>query len=170
MDNEIYKFVVINGHVNLKYKVSNFGNIINVEKGNKLLKQTRTIGGYNICGIGRRVYNVHRLVLIAFEGLHPTKKYCDHINNIGTDNRLCNLRWATATENGINKKFKEGKNYKGVFYNSKYNNYIAKLNYKGKNYNLGTYLNIQDAKIAYNNKALELFSEDELKFAKLNEI
>jgi hypothetical protein len=38
-------------------------------------------------------YRVHRLVLDAFVGPCPDGKECCHLNDIGTDNRLENLRW-----------------------------------------------------------------------------
>ena len=46
--------------------------------------------------------NVHRLVANAFMSNPEGKRYVDHINNIETDNRLTNLRFATHTENNIN--------------------------------------------------------------------
>ena len=47
---------------------------------------------------------LHRLVMLAFEGqcTDPEKKMVDHINGKRSDNRLSNLRWATAQQNGLN--------------------------------------------------------------------
>lgn len=42
---------------------------------------------------------VHRAVLMAFIGPPGPKMQCAHANGIKSDNRLENLRWATAVEN-----------------------------------------------------------------------
>lgn len=45
------------------------------------------------------VRRVHRLVLETFVRLRRDGEECAHHNGIRTDNRLCNLRWATKVEN-----------------------------------------------------------------------
>lgn len=42
---------------------------------------------------------IHRLVMIAFVGIYPGKKYVNHKNGIKSDNRLSNLEWCTHQEN-----------------------------------------------------------------------
>lgn len=42
---------------------------------------------------------VHHLVLEAFVGPRPPGLECLHANDIGTDNRVENLRWGTGSEN-----------------------------------------------------------------------
>lgn len=42
---------------------------------------------------------VHRLVLIAFKGVDPTKPWANHKNGIRSDNRIENLEWTTPAEN-----------------------------------------------------------------------
>ncbi len=42
---------------------------------------------------------VHRLVLIAFQGINPDKPWANHKNGIRSDNRLENLEWTTISEN-----------------------------------------------------------------------
>ena len=49
-------------------------------------------------------FKVHRLYAKAFIPNTLNKSCIDHINRIKTDNRLDNLRWATISENSINKK------------------------------------------------------------------
>lgn len=46
----------------------------------------------------------HVLVAVAFLGEKPSEKHSvDHINRDKSDNRLCNLRWATHSEQQLNK-------------------------------------------------------------------
>ena len=40
---------------------------------------------------------------MAFIGMPPEGKECDHINRVRDDNRLENLRWVTKIENERNK-------------------------------------------------------------------
>lgn len=58
--------------------------------------------GYLRIKIGTTIYSVHRLVLETFVGPCPEGKTCDHINRVRDDNRIENLRWATASEQGFN--------------------------------------------------------------------
>lgn len=52
------------------------------------------------CG-KRKICNVHRLVLLAFVGECPPNMEVRHLNSISTDNRLCNLKYGTHSENVI---------------------------------------------------------------------
>ena len=50
--------------------------------------------------IGRKNFSIHKMVLEAFLGPAPTgKDRCAHWNGNKSDNRLVNLRWASAKEN-----------------------------------------------------------------------
>ncbi len=51
----------------------------------------------------RRTRFVHRLVLEAFCGPCPKGMVTRHLNDVGTDNRLENLKWGTHKENGEDK-------------------------------------------------------------------
>lgn len=93
---------------NLKdyYSVSTFGRVRNDESG-KLLVGSKNPSGYIVVGLrtqdGRTVVTkAHRLVALAFLPRVEGKTLVDHANGKRDDNRLTNLRWASATDNRRN--------------------------------------------------------------------
>jgi hypothetical protein len=65
-----------------------------------------------LCKYGKhKGFQVHRLVALHFIPNPEEKPFVDHINCIRDDNRVENLRWATACENGQN-RLKKPKNIK----------------------------------------------------------
>jgi len=54
---------------------------------------------------------VHRLVAETFLENPENKEMVDHINGDNTDNRLCNLRWSTRSENMLNGKVRKDKKH-----------------------------------------------------------
>lgn len=53
--------------------------------------------------------SIHRLIALAFIPNPKNLPEVDHINNDGTDNRACNLRWCTHKENMNNPYTKDNK-------------------------------------------------------------
>ena len=72
--------------------------------GGKTLRGTVTNGGYVAVALSLnrkvKVRSVHRMVAEAFIGPIPDGMYVLHYNDVGTDNRLENLRIGTCSENG----------------------------------------------------------------------
>lgn len=112
------------------YEVSNLGRIRSLDKlvkgrkgteyikKGKILKQIKHVNGYMKIGLTkdgkRKTFLVHRLVAEAFISNPENKPYIDHINTIRDDNRVENLRWATASENQYNELTTiKKKEYKG---------------------------------------------------------
>ena len=58
-----------------------------------------------------KTHRVHRLVALAFIPNPENKKEVDHIDRNKQNNNLTNLRWATHSENGLNKPAK----HKSIF-------------------------------------------------------
>lgn len=90
----------------------------------------------------------------------------DHINNNSLDNRKCNLRACTQTENARNRdKQKNNKSgYKGVSVHG--DRYRVKIHPNGKTIELGIYDDKKEAAKAYNAAAIKYFGE----FAFLNKL
>jgi len=120
--------------------------------------------GYVITSISNIKYNMHKLILGT--DYCKNKLVCDHINHNTLDNRRSNLRIVTIQQNNSNSRIhKENKiGFKGVRINNRGKHPIAYIRYKKINIYLGSYLSAEDAAIAYDNKARELFGE----FACLN--
>lgn len=85
----------------------------------------------------------------------------DHINGNPLDNRRCNLRICTQSENSANKKMYNNKSsvYKGVSWYKTYNKWRCSIGFKRQLIFIGYYDNEEDAAKAYDEKAKELFGE-----------
>ena len=82
------------------YSVSDSGNVRN-DKTGRIMKLSKHRCGYLQVMLGRKtvpVY-VHRVVAKAFVPNPEGKPQVDHVNGDKTDNRACNLRWVSASEN-----------------------------------------------------------------------
>ena len=113
MEGEIWKD--IEGYEGL-YQVSNMGRVKSLKRKvnaniinnvsrtvrSRILKQSINCDGYLRIALHREMtsknFPVHRLVAKAFIPNPNNKPTIDHINTVRTDNRVCNLRWATPKE------------------------------------------------------------------------
>jgi len=108
MENEIWKQIIID-EIPTIYEVSSLGNIKNIEK-QKILKPN-IISEY--CNVTlyhnkkRIQQKIHRLVATAFIPNPENKPVVDHIDRNSMNNTLTNLRWASFSENNLNKKKNE---------------------------------------------------------------
>ena len=84
----------------------------------------------------------------------------DHINNDPSDDRWSNLREATASQNGANKRAQSNKMYsnlKGVTWQA--GRYLAQIGVDGQNIYLGRFDRAEDAHAAYVVAAKKYFAE-----------
>lgn len=93
------------------YKASNWGRVKTLDKCDirgrkfkeKILKLSYDKDGYqhvHLKHFGRdKLWPVHRLVWITFNGVIPEGMQINHINEVKTDNRLSNLNLMTCKEN-----------------------------------------------------------------------
>lgn len=104
--------------------------------------------GYRVGKIDDKMYRAHRVAFAVHHGHWPTE-HIDHINGDKTDNRICNLREATGSENQRNRSKPKNNTsgFKGVSLNK--GKWMAQIMLNGKRYCLGTFNTPKDASIAY---------------------
>lgn len=92
-------------------------------------------------------------------------KQTDHIDMNGLNNQRNNLREVTASQNRMNvfPRKNSSSKYKGVT-KTVNKTYMAQIRFKGQRVYLGCYGSEDEAGLAYNKKASELFGE----YARLN--
>lgn len=94
-------------------------------------------------------------------------KQVDHINRNGLDNRKCNLRLCTASQNAAHRKSKLGiSKLRGVVWNINSKKWISSIKINGKRIHLGCFQSKINAARAYDNAAKNLFKE----FSFLNDV
>ncbi|PHS02148.1 MAG: hypothetical protein COA78_22130 [Blastopirellula sp.] len=123
--------------------------------------------GYNLVKVDGKLYKAHRLAFLYVEGNFPPNAV-DHINGIRDDNRWCNLRHATNSQNQANRKI--GRNntsgYKGVCWGKYAKKWAVNIYISGKRKHVGYYKCKHKAAKAYNKAALKYHGY----FAVLNEV
>lgn len=100
--------------------------------------------------------------------LLPTE-LVDHINGNTLDNRKINLRIATRQENAFNARVSRSNNYsgyKGVSWFANRKKWVAQVTHNYKHITIGYYDTPEQAAIAYNERAKQLFGA----FARTNTI
>lgn len=110
-------------------------------------------------GLPRTVL-MHRAIMMPELVARGEQHVIDHINHDTLDNRRCNLRLATRSENNANaRRFGEGgiKSKRG--YSFKKGKYEASLKFAGNYVYLGRFVNERDAAEAYNTRATLLWGE-----------
>lgn len=115
-----------------------------------------------------RIDGKQKTLLMHREILKPPENaVVDHINGDGLDNRKCNLRIATVSQNRANERsIRNRMGFRGVSLSSKGHKkpFYAKIICNHRTYFLGHYETIEQAAMAYDKKAIELFGD----FAVLN--
>lgn len=124
--------------------------------------------GYAVAnvGVGRAhvtIERMHRMIMQAPSGMDV-----DHITGNRLDNRKCNLRLATRSQNLQNSRKRTGCSsiFKGVHWMKDNLKWRAKIKVNGKTLSLGCYSDEKQAAKAYNEAAKLYFGD----FAMLNEI
>jgi hypothetical protein len=110
-------------------------------------------------GLGKgKSYNIGRLVYESFVGSIPDGLHVDHIDRNPINNHVSNLRLATRRQNRHNSKPNAGSKtgYKGVIVRPS-GRFSATIADGKKNLWLGTFDTAEEAALAYDMKAKELY-------------
>jgi hypothetical protein len=113
--------------------------------------------GYLYIRVDKKNYSAHRLAWLLFYRSWPA--VLDHINRNKLDNRICNLRQATPSENGANRGVQKNSRsgLKGVHKANQANGWQAQIKINGKVRHLGTFDTPEEASAAYNASSRKLF-------------
>ena len=120
-------------------------------------------GGYAVRGNegeGNNKIYMHTLILQT-----PTGLVCDHINRNRLDNRRCNLRICSRSDNQQNRTAQSNNTsgYKGVTYFSnkqkRNKRWVAQIGIHNKHYQIGYFYTAEEAAIAYDKVAIEMLGE-----------
>ena len=114
--------------------------------------------GYNNLNYiyNKKIGLLHRLIMNC-----PEDKVVDHINHNPLDNRKCNLRICTYSQNNMNKDIQSNNTsgYPGVYWSKTENKWYARIKINGKNICLGYYINKEDAIESKKQAEIKYFGE-----------
>jgi hypothetical protein len=161
----------------MNYQVSNLGRLRNVVTGKMLSHQTLNNKGYpttRLCKDGHvKNMRIHQVVANEFIPKPDTNRdlVVDHIDRDKTNNKLCNLRWVSQSQNQWNRSKMQTRNttsrYIGVYFHRRRKLWRACVRAAdGGKCCIGQFQHEKDAARAYNAKAYELRGN----FAVLNDI
>lgn len=109
--------------------------------------------------IGSRAYQAHRLAWLYMHGRWPTR-YIDHANRDCSDNRFCNLREATPSQNQANRGSVPNKSgMAGVFFDVRHKAWRAQVTVRGKRIFLGRFPSAEEANAVYRAAKVRAFGE-----------
>src|SRR5258705_2712230 len=116
--------------------------------------------GYVMIRFDRHNYGAHRLAWFYTYGEWPPNEL-DHVNRDRSDNRITNLRLATASENQANRgaTLRNSSGFKGVTFHKGKQLWMTVIRVHAKRIFLGYCRTAKEAGSAYNKAAREYFGE-----------
>lgn len=121
--------------------------------------------GYKVGLISGLPYRAHRVAWTIQTGAWP-KNDIDHVNGNRPDNRFCNLREATRSENNRNTsaRSKSTSQFLGVCWTTERSKWLVRAKINGRVRHIGSFKSEIDAARAYDEVARKHFGD----FARLN--
>jgi len=115
---------------------------------------TSVRGGYRLGSINDTMYSAHRIAWAIFYGVVPEKEI-DHIDCDRSNNKICNLRIATRSQNQQNSKSQKTSTskFKGVSWEGRAKKWRAQIKVQNGYKHLGYFDCEQKAWAAYKNHA-----------------
>lgn len=142
---ELLHYDEFTGIFRWRVNVSSTGRVGNIAGANHL-------AGYVVIRLDKRLYLAHRLAALYMEGEFPPA-LIDHKDMNKSNNAWENLRHATKSQNGQNKKLAQGNNAKtgllGVFWSEQQQKWGAKVNLNRKQHHAGFFETPELAHAAY---------------------
>lgn len=116
--------------------------------------------GYINIRVDSIIYRAHRLAWFYITGSWPQNDI-DHINGVRNDNRLCNLRPATRSQNLANMRLtaKNTSGFKGASFFPRLGCWKSRIRHKGKQITIGYFATPEEAHAAYCAEATKLNGE-----------
>jgi hypothetical protein len=144
----------------LKYTIIDDDDFERVSKHSWCIEKSRSYI-YANSRINYKMVMLHRFIMNC-----PKDKIVDHKNMNTLDNRKCNLRICTKSQNQMNRgKTKNNTTgFKGVIFNKEKDKFIARITKDKKVFRLGSFNTVEEAARVYDNYAIKLHGE----FAYLN--
>lgn len=128
--------------------------------------------GYVTLRINNKLWLAHRLAWMVVYNEDPGDRQIDHINRNRSDNRIANLRIVERQANNFNRGVRSDNRsgIKGVRLRSDTNRWAARIRKDGKFICLGCFDTKEQAQVAYDKAAVELFGELAATNAQLQEV
>lgn len=116
--------------------------------------------GYVSIIVKGKAYKAHRIAWLIMFGVNPDCDI-DHVNRNRSDNRACNLRLATRSQNAINSSVSSSNSsgFKGVSFNKASGKWVANMVIDGKQKQLCKSESKEDAINAYKVASLKIHGE-----------
>lgn len=124
-------------------------NIFNAKYAGKIAG-SRAAQGYLRIILDHRYVMAHRVAFLIMTGSWPSNQI-DHINGTRDDNRWCNLREATLTQNNRNssKQVNNRSGFKGVSWKERNQKWVAQISVENRKIHIGLFETPQEAHEAY---------------------
>jgi len=141
-----------------KYEVSNLGNVKSFWKSKNgillsLFKSNNNYLSVTLRNANKSVkqFSVHTLVANAFVENPDNKPCVDHTDQNKHNNCASNLRWATHSDNGMNKPKRQcgSSKYKGVYWDTNRNKWQSRITVMHQTIYLGRFDTEEEAGRAY---------------------